>query len=95
MILGIPDAIRETRAEMLRSGGGAQFNSSERECVHARFGSAWTSERYVDDPHKILGYIFACALLVNLIRAHCLLDGKQAAGVDMFYDGFGKNWLGP
>ncbi len=77
VVLGASDAIRAARQEMLRSGGGAAFTPGEVGCVRARFGSAWTNECYVEDPSKITGYTFACALLVNLIRAHCLQDGNK------------------
>jgi len=76
-ILDVPDVIDVTRSEMVRSGGGTPFNASEVECVQARFGTAWTSECYVADSDKIEGYTFACALLVNLSRAHCLTDGNK------------------
>lgn len=76
-ILGVTDAIRVAQVEMIRSGGGAEFTVREVACVQGRFGSAWTAECYVDDPHKIVGYTFACALLVNLVMAHCLTDGNK------------------
>lgn len=76
-VLGVGDVVHAARAEMLRSGGGAQFTERELACVQARFGSAWTAECYVEDPHKIAGYTFACALLVNLVMAHCLTDGNK------------------
>lgn len=76
-VLRIAEAIAAARQEMLRSRGGTRFNAGEMACVEARFGSAWTSECYVEDPRKIPGFTFACALLVNLLMGHCLTDGNK------------------
>jgi prophage maintenance system killer protein len=79
-ILTVDQLVVAARQEFERSRGGAQFTATELECVRGKFGNAWSAELYVDDPELVSGFVFACALLVGLIRGHCLVDGNKRVG---------------
>ncbi|GEM_PF-3436493 len=78
--LKVHELISVAQVEFKRSTGGADFNPSEIKCVMGHFGNAWNAELYVEDSEAVPGFVFGCALVVALVRGHCLKDGNKRLG---------------
>lgn len=75
-----------TRDVFEATGGGAKFTPSELACIDGKLGNAWTAELYIEDEHKIGGFVFAAHLMFNIIKGHCLVDGNKRLAWIAFVD---------